>query len=66
MSNPAKSAENANNPSHYILLTIATFIGLAGVFVRFLGDSFFWTSLSNVILIVGIIISLKAVFAIMK
>jgi hypothetical protein len=60
------SAENANDLGHYKLLIIAIIIGLVGVYFRFAGDSFMYTSISNVILVIGIIIALKAVFAIMK
>jgi hypothetical protein len=60
------TAENANETRHYILLVIAIVIGIVGVYFRFLGDSFFYTSVSNVIFIIGIIIALKAVFSIMK
>ncbi|MES2279327.1 MAG: hypothetical protein V4592_25060 [Bacteroidota bacterium] len=60
------TAEEANSTRHYILLTVAIIIGLVGVYFRFAGDSFFYTSVSNVILIIGIIIALKAVFTIMK
>ena len=59
-------AEEANAPSNYLLLIVAIVIGLVGVFFRFAGDSFFYTSVSNIILIIGIIIALKAVFTIMK
>jgi divalent metal cation (Fe/Co/Zn/Cd) transporter len=60
------TTENANSTRHYVLLTIAIIIGLVGVYFRFLGDSFMYTSISNVILVVGIILALKAVFTIMK
>ena len=60
------SAEQANDTRHYILLTIAIIIGIVGVYFRFLGNSFMYTSISNVILIIGIILALKGVFAIMK
>jgi hypothetical protein len=60
------SAENANDTRHYTLLIISIVIGLIGVYFRFLGDSFMYTSISNVILVIGIIIALKAVFTIMK
>jgi hypothetical protein len=60
------SAENANDTRHYTLLIISIVIGLVGVYFRFLGDSFMYTSISNVILVIGIIIALKAVFTIMK
>lgn len=60
-----KSA-SANDTRNYVILTIGIFIGLIGVFFRFFGDSFFFTSVSNVILIVGIVICLRMVFAILK
>jgi len=60
------SAEQANDTRHYVLLTIAIIIGIVGVYFRFLGNSFMYTSISNVILIIGIILALKGVFAIMK
>jgi len=56
----------ANDTRNYIILTIAIFVGIIGVFFRFLGDSFFYTSVSNVILIIGILIALRAVFTILK
>jgi hypothetical protein len=60
------SVENANATRHYTLLVVAIVIGLVGVYFRFLGDSFMYTSISNVILVIGIIIALRTVFAIMK
>ncbi|PWK74229.1 hypothetical protein LX99_04030 [Mucilaginibacter oryzae] len=64
-----ESMENANAEGHYKLLTVAIIIGIIGVFLRFAGDAntgFMFTSISNVILIIGILIALKCVFAIMK
>ncbi len=60
-----KSA-SANDTRNYVILTIGILIGLVGVYFRFIGDSFFYTSVSNVILIVGIIVCLRMVFAILK
>lgn len=60
------SVENANATRHYTLLIISIVIGLVGVYFRFIEDSFMYTSISNVILIIGIIICLVAVFRIMK
>jgi hypothetical protein len=60
-----KSA-TANDTRNYVILTIGILIGMAGVFFRFLGDSFFFTSVSNVILIIGIIVCLRMVFTILK
>lgn len=64
-----ESMENANAEGHYKLLTLAIVIGIVGVFLRFAGDAntgFMFTSISNIILIIGILIALKCVFAIMK
>jgi hypothetical protein len=64
-----ESMENANAEGHYKLLTVAIVIGIVGVFLRFAGDAntgFMFTSISNVILIIGILIALKCVFSIMK
>jgi len=64
-----ESMENANAEGHYKLLTLAIVIGIVGVYLRFAGDAnsgFMYTSISNVILIIGILIALKCVFSIMK
>ena len=57
---------NANSTSHYILITIAVIIGLAGVFLRFVGTWGFIDLAANILLIIGVIIALKAVFNILK
>ncbi len=56
----------ANDTRNYIIITIAVLVGLVGVYFRFLGDSFFFTSVSNVFFVIGIIIALRAVFTILK
>ncbi|MGF7073915.1 hypothetical protein [Mucilaginibacter sp. R-33] len=64
-----ESMENANAEGHYKLLTVAIIIGIVGVYLRFAGDAnsgFMYTSISNVIMIIGILIALKCVFTIMK
>jgi len=58
--------EEANAPRHYLLLTFAIIIGIVGVYLRFAGDARGWNIAANIILIVGILIALKAVFTIMK
>ncbi len=58
--------EQANAPGHYILLTVAIIIGIVGVYLRFAGDAPIFNILANIILVIGVIIALKAVFAIMK
>lgn len=61
-----KETEQANNPSHYILLTVAIIVGIVGVFLRFAGETSLINTASNIIMVVGILIALKAVFAIIK
>lgn len=61
------SRANANETSHYMVLTVAIIIGVIGVFARFWGpESFMLTSISNVILVIAILIALRTVFAIIK
>ena len=60
------STEHANDERHYILITIAIAIGLVGVFLRFAGDAPYYSWIANVILIIGVGIALKGVFAILK
>ncbi|MGI4803179.1 MAG: hypothetical protein ACRYFL_00305 [Janthinobacterium lividum] len=56
----------ANDTKNYLILTVAIMIGMVGVFFRFLGDSFFYTSVSNIFLIIAILIALRGVFTILK
>jgi hypothetical protein len=60
------SVENANDERHYILITVAIVIGLAGVYLRFAGDAPYYTWIANVILITGVGIALKGVFSILR
>ncbi|ASU32786.1 hypothetical protein [Mucilaginibacter xinganensis] len=59
------STENANAEGHYKLMVLAIAIGLTGVFLRF-GDFHYASIISNIILIIGVLIALKSVFAILK
>jgi hypothetical protein len=64
------SVEKANSLNIYVVITLAVIVGLAGVFFRFLdqafGHGFIFTSVSNIILVIGILIALKGVFSILK
>lgn len=60
------SVENANSEGHYKLLIVSIAIGLFGCFFRFAGEAAFYSWISNVAIVVGTVICLKAVFAIMK
>jgi len=57
--------EEANSESHYILITIAIIIGVTGVYLRF-ADFHYSGLIANILLIIGVGIALKAVFAILK
>lgn len=60
-----KSA-SANDTRHYIILVISIFIGLFGVYFRFLGDTLFYTIVANIFFIGAIALCLRSVFAILK
>ncbi|WP_257668541.1 hypothetical protein [Parapedobacter tibetensis] len=61
-----KTDNNANQTSHYVTLTTAVAIGLAGTFVRFIQDSFLFSTISNILLAIGWFIVFRVVFKIMK
>ncbi len=60
------TTQNANSEKYYLSLTLAIVIGLVGVYLRFAGDAPVWSWASNVILVIGIILALRNVFAILK
>ncbi len=60
------STQQANDERHYILLVVAIVIGLTGVYLRFAGDAPYFSWAANIILIIGVAIALKGVFAILK
>ena len=57
--------EEANHESHYKLLIVAIAIGLVGVYLRF-ADFHYASMIANIILIIGVVITLKVVFTILK
>jgi len=59
------STEEANAESHYLTITIAIVIMLVGVYLRF-ADFKSAEIVANIILIIGVAISLKGVFGILK
>lgn len=58
--------DNANDTSHYRLMTIGIIIGLVGVFLRFTGTWQFIDIVSNILFAVGSIVSIKGVLDILK
>lgn len=61
-----KNIDNANDPSHYILMAIGIFVTVLGALLRFVANLSFIDVLSNVILVIGVILCLKAVINILK
>jgi len=57
--------EEANSESHYLLIVVAVIIGVTGVYLRF-ADFRYNNIIANIILIIGVALGLKAVFAILK
>ena len=57
--------EEANSESHYLLIVVAVIIGVTGVYLRF-ADFHYSTIVANILLIIGVGVALKAVFAILK
>ncbi|MGV3706841.1 MAG: hypothetical protein ACO1NU_15825 [Arcticibacter sp.] len=57
---------NANNPAHYQLLTIGIVITMIGVLLRFFGDWSLIDAVSNLILVVGVGICLRAVYKVLQ
>lgn len=61
-----KTDNNANQTHYYVTLVIAIAIGMAGVFVRFIQDSFLFTSIANILLLVASVIAIRTVLRILK
>lgn len=62
----SNASSNANNPAHYSLLTVGIVIIMVGVLLRFAGQWAMIDLISNLIALVGIVVSLKAVFNILR
>lgn len=58
--------ENANNPSHYVLMTVGIVVIMVGIFLRFIIISPISDVISNVIFIIGVFFALKAVLRILQ
>ncbi|AMR29910.1 hypothetical protein A0256_00015 [Mucilaginibacter sp. PAMC 26640] len=60
-----QSMENANKESHYTYLIFTIVVGLVGVYLRFAEFIPHATLISNIILLIGSILALRAVFRIL-
>ncbi len=63
--------EEANDERHYLLIVVAVIIGIIGVYFRFAADPasghpFFYNCVANILLVIGVGVALKAIFAILK
>ena len=59
------STERANQEKHYLLITVAVVVMIVGVYLRF-ADFKSAEIAGNIILIIGVIMGLKAVFDILE
>jgi hypothetical protein len=57
---------NANETGHYALMTVGIFVGFLGVILRFLTTWTLVDIVSNIILVIGVVISLVSVFRILR
>ena len=64
--NKSNHSDNANNPAHYSMMTIGIFITMAGALLRFTGEWALIDIVSNLITVVGIALSLKSAYNILK
>jgi hypothetical protein len=67
------STQEANSERHYIFMVLAIIVTLVGVYLRFAGNSDYYAHysdwymyMSNIILIIGVGLSLRAVYNILK
>ncbi len=65
-SQSTKINNNANETSHYVLMTVGIVVGMIGVMLRFTSDWVYIDLVANIIFIIGTILSLKAVIDILK
>jgi tetrahydromethanopterin S-methyltransferase subunit C len=62
----SEHSANSNATSHYQLMTIGIIIGLVGIMLRFVSTWVFIDIVSNIIFVIGIVLSVKAVLNILK
>jgi hypothetical protein len=68
------STQEANSERHYLILIAGVFIGVFGVYFRFADDPshlniighISYNAVANIIMCLGIVVTLKGVFDIMK
>ena len=64
--NKSMESNNANDTSHYVLMAIGIVVGTVGILLRFFTTWTLVDIVSNIIFVIGVIISLVSVFRILK
>ena len=58
--------EEDNEEKHYVLIVFAVIVGIAVIYHRFINETYLYTWIANILLILGVAIALRAIFAILK
>jgi hypothetical protein len=65
--------EEANDEKHYIFMVVAIIVTLVGIYLRFAGNSDYYAhysdwymNISNITMVLGVILCLKAIYNILK
>ena len=66
MHNQKDTVIAANAPTHYNVIVIGIVVGLIGIFLRFAGESAIISWVSNILFVLGSVISIKGVLSILK
>lgn len=66
MHNQKDTVVAANSSTHYGIIVIGIVIGLIGIFLRFAGDAPLISWISNILFVLGIVVSIKGVLNILK
>lgn len=61
-----KTDNNANETHYYVSLVIAIAIGMAGVFVRFIQETFLFNTIANILLVVASVMAIRTILRILK
>lgn len=66
MHNQKDTVVAANSPTHYGIIVLGIVVGLIGIFLRFAGDTHIISWVSNILFVLGAVISIKGVLDILK
>lgn len=66
MHNQKDTVIAANSTSHYTIIVLGIVVGLVGIFLRFAGEAPIISWVSNILFVIGAVISIKGVLNILK